>query len=168
MAVDWAASERAEYIVAMHGVAPEQASEVLDDPNVVVFRRKRLEIERQRPPLLRGSRVNMAISKKTRDLIAEEAAAAEAGEADQDTPVPSDIKITRGHPRSKVLQVRLNSEELDALERIATRRALPVSTIAREELLRFINEESALDPAAQIAAAADRIRSLVSRVRTQV
>jgi hypothetical protein len=111
------------------------------------------------------------MSKRKRDTIAEKLAAiaeeAEAAEADQtDRPIPPHVKVTRGHPRSKVLQVRLNPEELEALERIATRRELPVSTIARERLLELIAEESSLDPAAQIAAAADKIRSLVNRVHT--
>lgn len=94
-------------------------------------------------------------------------AEAEAAEADQtDRPIPPHVKVSRpNRARSKVLQVRLNPEEFDALERIAERRELPVSTIAREGLLELINEESSLDPAAQIAAAADKIRSLVSRVR---
>ena len=105
------------------------------------------------------------MSKSLDDRLAEIAAEAEAGEADQtDRPIPEHVKVTRGNPRSRVLQVRLNPDELEALERIAARRELPVSTIAREQLLQLINEDSVLDPAAQIAAAADRIRSLVSRV----
>lgn len=109
------------------------------------------------------------VSKKTLDLIADEAEAAEAGETDQDTPIPSHVKITRGNPRSKVLQVRLSPEELEALERIASRRELPVSTIAREQLLTLLGEElDVLDPAAQIAAAADRIKTLAGRVHTSM
>ncbi len=64
----------------------------------------------------------------------------EAAEADQtDRPIPAHVKVSRpNRSRSKVLQVRLNPEELDALEAIAERRGLPVSTVARDELLRFL------------------------------
>jgi predicted transcriptional regulator len=87
----------------------------------------------------------MAISKELRDLINEEAKAAEAGEADQTIrPLPPHVKVSQpNRARSKVLQVRLNPDELDALERIADRRELPVSTIAREQLLRYITMENA-------------------------
>lgn len=86
------------------------------------------------------------MSTKLQDLLADEAKAAEAFEDDQDAPYPAHVKITRGNPRSKVLQVRLNPEELDALERIARRRELPTSTIAREQLLRLIAEDHSDTP----------------------
>ncbi|WP_264016045.1 hypothetical protein [[Mycobacterium] manitobense] len=44
---------------------------------------------------------------------------------------------------SRVLQVRLSPEEMEALERIAKRRKVPVSTVAREQLLGLIAEEAA-------------------------
>jgi hypothetical protein len=82
------------------------------------------------------------MSKSLDDLLAEIGDEAEAAEADQtDRPIPPHVKITRGNPRSKVLQVRLNPEELESLERIARSRELPVSTIAREQLLRLIAED---------------------------
>ncbi|MEZ0364962.1 hypothetical protein ACAG26_14845 [Mycobacterium sp. pUA109] len=83
-------------------------------------------------------------SKELRDLINEVAAAAEAAEADQtDRPLPPHVKVSRpGRARSRVLQVRLNPDELEALERIAERRELPVSTVAREQLLRYITAEA--------------------------
>ncbi|MBF4194550.1 ribbon-helix-helix domain-containing protein [Mycolicibacterium phlei] len=67
----------------------------------------------------------------------------EAAEADQtDRPLPAHVKASRpGHARSKVLQVRLNPEEYDALEAIARRRNLPVSTVARAHLLQLILED---------------------------
>lgn len=105
-------------------------------------------------------------NKKLRDLLDEEAAAAEEARGqDQDAPLPPHVKVTRGNPRSRVLQVRLNPEEFEAVERIAAERGLPASTVARERLLQMIAEDQAddLDVAAQVAAAADRIKELVGR-----
>lgn len=100
------------------------------------------------------------------EILDEEAAAAEAARGqDQGAPLPAHVKVTRGNPRSRVLQVRLNPEEFEAVERIAAARGLPASTVARERLLQMIvDEESAdTDVAAQVAAAADRIKELVGR-----
>ena len=108
------------------------------------------------------------MSKGLEDRLAEAAAEAEAGEADQTVrPIPPHVKIKRGRPRSKVLQVRLNPEELEALERIAARRELPTSTIAREHLLTLITEESSAgaDRLQQLIAAATRVKSLANDVR---
>ncbi|BBX72905.1 hypothetical protein [Mycobacterium shinjukuense] len=61
---------------------------------------------------------------------------------DPDAPQPGHVKVTRpGRARSKVLQVRHNPEEMAALEAIAERRELPVSTVAREQLLRLLAED---------------------------
>jgi hypothetical protein len=51
--------------------------------------------------------------------------------------------ISRGNGRSKVLQVRLNPEELAALERLAEERGLPTSMVAREAIIRLIRPEVA-------------------------
>ena len=48
-------------------------------------------------------------------VIAEEVAAIEAG---RDAPIPESAKISRGNGRSKILQVRLNPDELDELEQL--------------------------------------------------
>jgi hypothetical protein len=59
--------------------------------------------------------------------------------ADPDAPLPAHVKVSQpGRARSKVLQVRLNPEEMAALETIADRRELPVSTVAREQILRLL------------------------------
>lgn len=100
--------------------------------------------------------------------LAAEADAIEAAEADQtDRPLPPDVTVSRPNlSRSKVLQVRLNPGEFEAVERIAAARGLPASTVARERLLQIIAEDAASDAdvAAQLAAAADRIKDLVARV----
>jgi len=87
--------------------------------------------------------------------------------ADPNAPLPPHVKVSRpGHARSKVLQVRLNPEEFAALEAIADRRELPMSTIAREQLLRLIADQEASDqPLVALIAAADRVQALASNVR---
>jgi hypothetical protein len=111
------------------------------------------------------------MSKSIDDLLAEIGDEAEAAEADQtDRPIPPHVKIHRGSPRSKVLQVRLNPEELESLERIARRRELPVSTIAREQLLRLIAEDHLASPRAlaqlreRLAGAADTILQVADTI----
>ena len=65
------------------------------------------------------------------DLLAAEAAAAEAFEEDQSTPYPDHVTISQpNRARSKVLQVRLNPGEFEAIERIAAGRGLPPSTVS--------------------------------------
>ncbi|ASR85875.1 antitoxin [Mycobacterium phage Paola] len=60
----------------------------------------------------------------------------------------TDVKITRGGPRTRVLQIRLNDDELAELERQADDRDLPASTVAREILLRALFPRPAADPVA--------------------
>ncbi|PQM45679.1 hypothetical protein C1Y40_04123 [Mycobacterium talmoniae] len=81
-------------------------------------------------------------NKKLTDLLNEAAEEAEAARGhDEDAPLPPHVNVSRpNRARSKVLQVRLTPEEFDVLERMAERRDLPVSTIAREQLLRLIAE----------------------------
>jgi len=59
---------------------------------------------------------------------------------------PSSVK--RGNGRSKTLQVRLNPEEYEELERIAATRGLPTSTVAREAILRMVQPEASRTAAA--------------------
>ena len=104
---------------------------------------------------------------KLDDLLAAEAAAAEAFEADQSAPYPDHVKISQpNRARSKVLQVRLNPGEFEAIERIAAGRGLPPSTVARERLLAMVREEQDEpgDVAAQLAAVADQIRAVADRM----
>ena len=96
------------------------------------------------------------------ELLAAEAAAAEEAEADQNGTMRTDVRITRGHSRSRTLQVRLNAGELDELAVLADQRGLPVSTFARLLLLH------ALTPADDLQAVFDRIERDLSTVRRQV
>lgn len=94
-----------------------------------------------------------------KDLLDAEGAAAEAAEAEQESPVRTDVKVTRGHERAKTLQVRLNEEELGELAALAKERGLPVSTVARQLLLQ------SLAPADDLKSALDRLERDISAVR---
>lgn len=79
-----------------------------------------------------------------RALLDEEARAAEAAMNDEDdgAPLPPHVKVSRpGWEHAKVLQVRLNPGEFDALKMIAEDRMLPMTTIAREQILKLIAEQ---------------------------
>lgn len=116
------------------------------------------------------------------DLLAEVADEAEAAErtADPDAPLPEHVKITRpGHARSKVLQVRLNPDEMAAVEAIAERRGLPVSTVAREQILQLLADDAAfgstgsplrryfLDAADRANESADALRRISHMLRSE-
>src|ERR1700722_19989171 len=78
-------------------------------------------------------------------IIEDEVAAIEAG---REYPLADSAKISRGNGRSKVLQIRLNPDELDELERAAAPRGLPISTVAREAIFRLTRPEVARTAAA--------------------
>ena len=94
------------------------------------------------------------MSDKLDAKLAAIAAEAEAGEEDQtDWPIPPHVKVS--HPnraRSKVLQIRLNPEELNELERVAESRGLPTSTVGREAILRYLFPDTARSAAHYIGA----------------
>lgn len=75
------------------------------------------------------------------DLAARLAEESDAIEANPDAPITDRTTVTRGHGRTKVLQIRLNDTELAELERISATRGLPPSTVAREAILRLIDPE---------------------------
>jgi hypothetical protein len=83
------------------------------------------------------------VRERLEDRLAAEAEAAEnAPDEDDGQPLPPHVKVSRpNQARSKVLQVRLNPEEFEAVERIARRRGLPPSTVARAQLLQLIANE---------------------------
>jgi hypothetical protein len=96
---------------------------------------------------------------KLTELLDAEGAAAEAAEADQESTLRTDVKVTRGHDRAKTLQIRLNEDELAELVAMAADRGLPVSTVARQLLLQ------SLAPAEDLKSALDRLERDVSAVR---
>ena len=67
------------------------------------------------------------------DLLATEAKAVEEAEAtsDPNALLPSHVKVTRGHPRARNLQVRFREDEFDELTEYAEQRGLPVSAVVR-------------------------------------
>ena len=66
-------------------------------------------------------------------------AADEAGvTSDMDGPLPTHVRVTRGHPRAKNLQVRFRDNEYDELAAYAEHRGLPVSTVVRMLVLQAI------------------------------
>lgn len=87
------------------------------------------------------------------DLIHAEA---EATEHNPDAPIPANARVSRGHARSKTLQVRLNDEELATLTTLAERRGVPVSTLARDILL------------GHLAGPTDSPRAIVARIRAEL
>ena len=91
------------------------------------------------------------MSDKTADKLAAIAAEAEVAETDQtDRPIPAHVTVGRpNRARSRVLQVRLNPDEFEAIERIAADRGLPPSTVGRERLLAMIREDQG--PEADVA-----------------
>jgi hypothetical protein len=100
------------------------------------------------------------VDERLADRLARIGDEAEAGEQDQTArPIPENVKVTRGNARRKVLQVRLNPDEYAAIERIAERRGLPASTVAREALLTLIADEDPQDPLVTLIALADRIKA---------
>ncbi|MEN2737836.1 hypothetical protein ABCS02_08605 [Microbacterium sp. X-17] len=73
---------------------------------------------------------------KISDLLASEVEAAEQASADPATPLPKGVRVTRGHDRTRVLQVRLSEEEYAAVSERADAHHVPASTLARDVLLR--------------------------------
>jgi len=101
------------------------------------------------------------MSKNIDDLLAAEAKAVEEAEAtsDPESPLPAHVKVTRGHPRAKNLQVRFREDEFDELTAYAEHRGLPVSTVVRSLVLQ------ALAPADDLKSALDRLENDVAAVR---
>jgi hypothetical protein len=76
-----------------------------------------------------------------------------------DEPLPEGVEYQRpGHARSKVLQVRLNPEEYEAVEQEAARRELPVSTLVRSWILERLREEPSI---ADIATRLERVEQQI-------
>ncbi|HEY5854494.1 MAG TPA: CopG family transcriptional regulator [Aldersonia sp.] len=101
---------------------------------------------------------------KIEALLDAEAKAAEGAEStsDPDAPLPSHVSVTRGHPRSRNLQVRFRDYEYEQLAAHADQRGLPVSTVVRMLVLR------AIAPADDLASTLDRLESDLAAVRRKV
>lgn len=101
------------------------------------------------------------MGKRIKDLIAAEAKAAEEAEvtSDPEAPLPSHVKVTRGHPRARNLQVRFREDEFDDLAAYAEQRGLPVSTVVRSLVLQ------AIAPADDLTSALDKLETDLAAVR---
>lgn len=95
------------------------------------------------------------------DLLSTEAKAVEEAEVTSDVtaPLPSHVKVSRGHPRSRNLQVRFRDEEFDELAAYAEQRGLPVSTVVRTLVLQ------AIAPGDDLKSALDRLETDLAAVR---
>lgn len=99
--------------------------------------------------------------KKIEDLLDDEAKAVEDAEAasDPDAPLPAHVKVTRGHPRARNLQVRFRDDEFAELAAYAEQRGLPVSTVVRSLVLK------AITPADDLKSALDKLETDLAAVR---
>lgn len=95
------------------------------------------------------------------DLLTSEAA---ASERNPDAPIKPGSRVTRGHSRANTLQVRLNDDELAALNSLAETRGIPISTLARHLLMGQVSagETSARAHIARIRAELDALASSVA------
>lgn len=95
-------------------------------------------------------------------LVREEAEYADLHK-NEDYEIPPGTKVTRGHGRTRTLQVRLNADELTKLEGMAEAAELPVSTVARSMLLAQMRTNPS-EPAAFIDHVMAELRMLRGRV----
>lgn len=101
------------------------------------------------------------MSKAIDELLAEEAIAVEEAGAtsDPEAPLPAHVKVTRGHPRARNLQVRFRDDEFEELAAYAEQRGLPVSTLVRSLVLQ------AIAPAGDLKTALDKLETDLAAVR---
>jgi predicted DNA binding CopG/RHH family protein len=100
------------------------------------------------------------VTKSIEEIVAEEAAWAEALEAaDIQLRDLSEVTTIRGGPRSKTLQVRLSENEWVTIERQALASGVPISTLARNVLV------PAVQPATDIEEAITRLEADVRALR---
>jgi hypothetical protein len=102
-----------------------------------------------------------SMTKTIDDLLAAEAKAVDEAEltSDPDAPLPAHVKVTRGHPRAKNLQVRFRDDEFDELSAYAEQRGLPVSTVVRSLVLQ------AIAPVDDLKSALDKLETDLAALR---
>jgi len=94
----------------------------------------------------------------------------EASESNRDAPIPEGAKITRpNRGRSTVYSIRLNPDEVAALQSIAYAAGVPGSTLARSWIVERIQEEQAglSDAEAELRAAQRHLTHLQRHLRQQ-
>jgi predicted transcriptional regulator len=94
----------------------------------------------------------------------------EASETNPDAPIPDGAKVTRpNRGRSTVYSIRLNPNEVGALQSIAEAAGIPGSTLARAWIVERIQEEQAglSDAEAELRAAQRHLTHLQRHLRQQ-
>ncbi|MGD0085099.1 MAG: hypothetical protein ABSD78_18170 [Acidimicrobiales bacterium] len=94
----------------------------------------------------------------------------EASEANRDALVTDDAKISRpNRSRSTVYSIRLNPEEVSALQSLADAAGVPGSTLARSWIVERIREEQTglNDAEAELRAAQRHLAHLQKHLRRQ-
>ncbi len=94
----------------------------------------------------------------------------EALEDNRDAPIPEGAKVTRpNRGRSTVYSIRLNPDEVAALQSIADAAGVPGSTLARSWIVERIQEEQAglSDAEAELRAAQRHLTHLQRHLRQQ-
>lgn len=101
------------------------------------------------------------MTKRLDEQLAAEAEAVEQAEvtSDPDAPLPAHVKVSRGEPRARNLQVRFREDEFAELAEYAAQRGLPVSTVVRSLVLQ------ALTPADDLEAAFDKLEADLAAAR---
>lgn len=92
----------------------------------------------------------------------------QASENNRDAPIPEGTKITRpNRGRSTVYSIRLNPDEVAALQSIADAAGVPGSTLARSWIVERIQEEQAgtSDAEAELRAAQRHLAHLQRHLR---
>ncbi len=82
----------------------------------------------------------MPTADEIKEIIAKE------GDAVENQDLPNDAVVTRGTKRSTVFSVRLNKDEVEAVEAKAAALGIPASTLVRSWIVGHISGE-AFDPA---------------------
>lgn len=98
-----------------------------------------------------------------KDLVIAEGLRAEEA---ADAPAGPETRVTRGHGRSRTLQVRLNDDEYEMLTALAEAKGLPVSTLVRT-LLHPVLSPTADAPAELIARMRQELDLLAHHIETR-
>ncbi len=98
------------------------------------------------------------------DLIDTEA---EHAEAHRDDPIPTPTRGTRPHrPKSGMLSLRLNPDELAAVHDLARQRDIPASALVRGWILQHLTDQE--DTPTDTATAVDRLEADLRTLRRLV
>ena len=94
----------------------------------------------------------------------------EASEKNRDAPIPEGAEVTRpNQARSTVYSIRLNPDEVAALQSLAEAAGVPGSTLARSWIVERIREEQSdlSDAEAELRAAQRHLAHLQRHLRRQ-